>query len=62
MNVFLKDNTQIREDLLNLKLFFDLKEASAYSKVHLKIFRSDVDIDGFDIIIDDNDFSLIKCQ
>ncbi len=62
MNEFLKKNTQVREDILNLKLFFDLKEASAYSNVHLKIFKSDVDIDGFDIIIDDNDFSLIKCQ
>ena len=50
MELFLKNNTQIREDILNLKLFFDLKEASAYAKVHLKIFRSDVDIDGFDIM------------
>lgn len=62
MKNYLKNNTQIREDILNQKLFFDLKEASAQSKIHLKIFKSDVDVDGFDIIIDNNDDLLLKCQ
>ncbi|GAB2609287.1 hypothetical protein GCM10027035_02020 [Emticicia sediminis] len=47
---------------MNQKLFFELKEASARSHIHLKIFKSDVDIDGFDIIIDNNDDLLMKCQ
>lgn len=62
MKDFLKDNTQVREDILNQKLFFELKEASALRKIHLKAFRSDVDLDGFDIIIDNNDDLLLKCQ
>lgn len=62
MKEFLKDNTQVREDILNQKLFFELKEASALRRIHLKAFRSDVDIDGFDIIIDNNDDLLLKCQ
>lgn len=62
MKKYLKENTQIREDILNQKLFFDLKEASAMRKVHLKAFRSDVDVDGFDIIIDNNEDLLLKCQ
>jgi hypothetical protein len=62
MKDFLKDNTHIREDILNQKLFFELKEASALQRIHLKAFRSDVDVDGFDIIIDNNDDLLLKCQ
>lgn len=62
MKKYLKENTQICEDILNQKLFFDLKEASALRKVHLKAFRSDVDVDGFDIIIDNNEDLLLKCQ
>ena len=62
MKEYLKNNTKIREDLLNQKLFFDLKEASARTKVHLKFYHSDVDIDGYDIIIENNDDHLIKCQ
>jgi len=59
---YLKDNTQVREDILNQRLIFDLKEGSALRKIHLKAFRSDVDIDGFDIILDNNDDLLLKCQ
>lgn len=62
MKDFLKDNTQVREDILNQKLFFELKEASALHGIHLKTFRSDVDIDGFDIILDNNDDLILKCQ
>ncbi|MFO0357339.1 MAG: hypothetical protein ACK50A_10305 [Sphingobacteriaceae bacterium] len=62
MKQYLKDNTKVREDILNQKLFFELKEASARQKVHLKIHLSDVDIDGFDIIIDNNDDLLGKYQ
>lgn len=62
MKEFLKDNTQVREDILNQKLFFEIKEASALRRIHLKAFRSDVDVDGFDIIIDNNDDLLLKCQ
>jgi hypothetical protein len=59
---FLKKHTQIREDVLNQKLFFELKESSAMSEIHLKIHKVDVDVDGFDIILDNNDDLLIKCQ
>lgn len=62
MENYLKSNTQVREDILNQKLFFELKEASAKRKVHLKTIRTDVDIDGFDIIVDNNDDNLLKCQ
>jgi hypothetical protein len=59
---FLKDNTKVREDILNQKLIFDLKEAFVKDDWHLKIYKADVDIDGFDLILDDNDQMLIKCQ
>lgn len=62
MKEYLKNNTQVREDILNQKLFFELKEASAKRQVHLKLFKSDVDVDGFDIIIDNNDDNTLKCQ
>ena len=55
-------NTLIREDVLNQKLIFDLKEAGARNFFHLKIFKADVDINGFDIMIDDDDQMMIKCQ
>jgi hypothetical protein len=59
---YLKNNTQIREDILNQKLIFDLKEACARNLFHLKVFKADVDINGFDIMLDDNDQMMIKCQ
>lgn len=62
MKEYLKNDTKVREDILNQKLFFELKEASARQKVHLKIYLSDVDIDGFDVIIDNNDDQLAKFQ
>lgn len=62
MNKFLKNNTLVREDILNQKLIYELKEASALREIHLKIFRSDVDIDGFDIIFDNNETWTLKCQ
>ena len=59
---YLKKNTLEREDILNQKLIFDLKEACARNFFHLKIFKADVDTDGFDVMIDDNDQMMIKCQ
>lgn len=51
---YLKESTIVREELFNLKLFYDLKKAAAEREYHLKIFQSSVDIEGFDIILDDN--------
>lgn len=62
MNKFLKTKTLVREDILNQKLIYELKEASALREIHLKTFRSDVDIDGFDIIFDNNEDWTLKCQ
>jgi hypothetical protein len=47
-------NSLIREELLNYKLFYDLKLASARKKRYLKIYKPEVDIEGCDIIIEDN--------
>lgn len=51
---FLKNNTTIREELFNYRLFYDLKRAATEREYHLKIFQSTVDFEGFDIVIDDN--------
>ncbi|MDY0144144.1 MAG: hypothetical protein RBR97_19865 [Bacteroidales bacterium] len=51
---YLKDFTTVREELFNHKLFYDLKMAAARREYHLKIFQSNVDIEGFDIMLDDN--------
>jgi hypothetical protein len=51
---YLKCNTLVREELLNYKLFYDLKLAAAERLYHLKIFESTVDVEGFDVMLDDN--------
>lgn len=49
-----RSNTQIREALLNLKLFYDLKLEALKVKRNLKIYKPEIDIDGYDIIIEDD--------
>jgi hypothetical protein len=44
-----------REELLMHRLLFDLKLAAARRGYHLLTYRSDVDVDGFDCILDDRD-------
>lgn len=56
-NSYLQDNATVREEVLNLKLFYELKKAAAERKYHLKIFTANVDFEGFDIIIDDNNLT-----
>ena len=53
-NEYLKNNSTVREEIINLKLFYELKRAAAEREYHLKIFDTNVDFEGFDIIIDDN--------
>lgn len=47
-------NSHIREELLNLKLFYDLKLEALKVKRHLKIYKPEIDIEGYDIIIEDD--------
>jgi hypothetical protein len=54
-------NSQARESLLNNRLFFDLKLAAAERGYFLNLYLPEVDKDGFDIILDDQD-SLTKIQ
>ena len=51
---YLKHNSNVREELLHLRLSFELKKAAAEREYHLKIFRTNVDFEGFDLIFDDN--------
>lgn len=51
---YLKNNSIVREEVVNLRLFYELKRAAAERNYHLKIFEANVDFEGFDIIIDDN--------
>jgi len=51
---YLKANSTVREEVLNLKLFYELKKAAAEREYHLKIFEANIDFEGFDIIMDDN--------
>lgn len=52
---FHKDsNSHACEELFNHKLLFDIKLAAAKAGYHLRNYYSDVDHDGFDLIIDDN--------
>jgi hypothetical protein len=51
---YLKTNSLVREELFNHRLFYDLKKAAAKREYHLKIFRTTVDFEGFDIVVDDN--------
>lgn len=52
---FLLESTQshAREEILNHKLLFDLKVAAGECGYHLQNYYSDVDHDGFDLVIDD---------
>lgn len=54
---FLKEakNTKVREELINHYLFYELKKVAASRGYHLKIYQAVVDIEGFDIIMDDDD-------
>lgn len=49
-------NTHAIEDLLNHRLFYDLKLAAIDRGYFLLTHHSDVDHDGFDVILDDHDF------
>jgi hypothetical protein len=50
---YLKSHSLVQEDLLNHKLFYDLKLAAAQRHYHLRILREPVDFEGHDILIDD---------
>lgn len=50
-----KDNTDAREEVLNHRLLYDLKLAAAEREYHLLSYVTDVDHDGFDVILDDRD-------
>ena len=47
-------NSLIREELLNYRLFYDLKITAAKHQQYLKIYKPEVDIEGCDIIIEDS--------
>lgn len=59
--LFSPKNSHSKESLVNNKLFFDLKLAAAQRGYFLNIYTPEVDKDGFDIILDDQDL-LIKVQ
>src|ERR1700723_1352614 len=48
-------NTVTREKIFQDKIMFDLKLAAARANVPLQIFTSDVDREGYDIVVDDAD-------
>jgi hypothetical protein len=52
---FLVESTQshAREEILNHKLLFDLKVAAGTCGYHLQNYSSDVDHEGFDVVLDD---------
>lgn len=54
-------NSHAKESLLNNKILFDLKLAAAERGYFLNFYIPEVDKDGFDIILDDQD-SLTKIQ
>lgn len=60
---FLKNSSQshAREEILNHKLLFDLKIAAGECNYHLRNYYSDVDHDGFDVVLDDG-ITLRKVQ
>lgn len=57
-----KSNSIIREEVLNCKLFYDLHEAASKRKNYLKIYKPQIDIEGFDIIVEDNNDFARKIQ
>ncbi|MCP4178960.1 MAG: hypothetical protein GY756_14460, partial [bacterium] len=60
---YLKDpaNSVARETILRDRLKYDLRLAAVKRGYYLKIYSEDVDKDGFDIILDDDD-EIIKTQ
>ena len=56
-----KKNSHARESIFMSRLSYDLKLAAAQRDYYLKTYFEDVDHDGFDIILDDDD-SIIKLQ
>lgn len=54
---FLSDplNSVTREKLLYNRFYFDMKLAAARAKYALTLYEPDVDRDGFDVVIDDNE-------
>lgn len=59
--LFDPNNSHAKESLINNKLIFDLKLAAAQREYFLNVYTPEVDKDGFDIILDDQD-SLTKFQ
>ena len=59
--LFAPENSHSKESLINNRLFFDLKLAAAERGYFLNLYLPEVDKDGFDIILDDQD-SLTKLQ
>lgn len=59
--LFKEENSRTKESLVNYRLFYDLKLAAALRGYDLSLYTSDVDRDGFDIILDDQD-SVRKIQ
>jgi hypothetical protein len=57
LHAFLKDagNSHAREDIFNCRLLYDTKIAAGEHGYHLRSYYSDVDHDGFDVILDDAD-------
>lgn len=59
--LFSSKNSHAKESLINNRLFYDLKLAAAENGYFLNLYLPEVDKDGFDIILDDQD-NLIKLQ
>ena len=59
--LFKEENSRTKESLVNYRLFYDLKLAAALRGYDLSLYTPDVDRDGFDIILDDQD-SVRKIQ
>lgn len=51
-------NTVTRERIFFSRLSFDLKIAAARADYHLNLYEPDVDRDGFDIVVEDQDDAL----
>ena len=49
-------NTHAIEELFNYRLLYDLKLAAFAHGYHLLTYYTDVDHDGFDVILDDRDY------
>ena len=56
-----EQNTHAIEELFNYRLLYDLKLAAFDRGYHLLTYYTDVDHDGFDVILDDRD-NLRKTQ